>query len=141
MGRHGDPGKTQPVMLDGRNFGVMAKDLPATARMALSAAMKLDRGSLKITTPDGREILIAGKSGGPDAELVLNNWKLPGRAFAGGTIGVAESYIDGDWESPDVTSFLELFVINTEAGEQVAGGSSWLLTTVQRLRHWLNENT
>ena len=48
----------------------------------------------------------------------MHNWSLPGRAFSGGTIGVAESYIDGDWESPDVTAFLELFVVNREAGEQ-----------------------
>ena len=66
---------------------------------------------------------------------------LPGRAFSGGTIGVAESYIDGDWESPDVTAFLELFVVNREAGEQVAGGANWLVNTIQRIRHWLNDNT
>ena len=60
---------------------------------------------------------------------MLHNWRLPGRAFAGGTIGVAESYIDGDWESPDVTAFLELFVVNSEAGEKVAGGANWLLNT------------
>ena len=51
----------------------------------------------------------------------MHNWKLPGRAFSGGTIGVAESYIDGDWESPDVTAFLELFVVNREAGETHGG--------------------
>ena len=71
----------------------------------------------------------------------MHNWNLPGRAFSGGTIGVAESYIDGDWESPDVTAFLELFVVNREAGEQVAGGASWLVNTIQRIRHWLNDNT
>jgi hypothetical protein len=48
-----------------------------------------------------------------------NNWKLPRRAYVGGTIGLAESYVDGDWHSPDVASFLELFVINVEAGERL----------------------
>ena len=91
--------------------------------------------------PDGRTLIVGGNAPGPEAELVLHNWKLPGRAFSGGTIGVAESYIDGDWESPDVTTFLELFVVNREAGEQVAGGASWLLNTIQRIRHWLNDNT
>jgi len=38
---------------------------------------------------------------------------------------VAESYMDGDWESPDVTSFLELFVVNSAIGERIAGGASW----------------
>jgi cyclopropane-fatty-acyl-phospholipid synthase len=129
------------IRLHAGNFAEVAKGLPAKARIVLSAAMELARGTLKITMPDGRSVIVGGKAPGPSAQLILKNWRLPARAFSGGTIGVAESYMDGDWESPDVTSFLELFVVNTEAGEKVAGGSNLLLTTVQRLRHWLNENT
>lgn len=129
------------VRLDARNFAEIARGLPGRARMVLSAALKLERGSLKVTLPDLRKILVVGKVPGPDAEVKLNNWKLPSRAFAGGTIGVAESYMDGDWESPDVTSFLELFVVNVEAGETLAGTSSWIMAAVHRLHHWLNRNT
>ncbi len=129
------------VRLDAGNFAQAVKGLPARARMVLSAAQGLARGSLRIRVPDGRAFLVGGNAPGPDAEVILHNWNLPGRAFAGGTIGVAESYMDGDWDSPDVTTFLELFVVNTEAGEKVAGGANWFLTTVQRVRHWLNENT
>lgn len=82
------------VRLDEFNFTETAKGLPDKARMVLSAAMNLPLGSLKVRM-------------GPDAELVLKNWRLPGRAFNGGTIGIAESYMDGDWDSPDVTSFLD----------------------------------
>ena len=132
---------TDAIRLDERNFTEIVKGLPAKARMVLKAAMAMPRGSLKVRMPDGRAVLVEGKAPGPNAELVLNNWRLPNRAFTGGTIGVAESYMDGDWESPDVTSFLELFVVNTETGEKVAGGASWIVNTVQRIRHWLNENT
>jgi cyclopropane-fatty-acyl-phospholipid synthase len=129
------------IHLHAGNFAEIARGLPAKARMVLSAAMELARGTLKITMPDGRAVVVGGKAPGPSAQIILKNWRLPARAFTGGTIGVAESYMDGDWESPDVTSFLELFVVNSEAGEKVAGGASRLLTTVQRLRHWLNQNT
>ncbi len=151
LGTEGDNEKAQQskseyafadaVPLDVSNFSGVLKGLPVRARMVLAAATGLARGSLRVRIPDGRAFLIRGKAPGPDAEVVLHNWRLPDRAFSGGTIGVAESYMDGDWESPDVTTFLELFVVNTEAGEKVAGGASWLLTTIQRLRHWLNENT
>lgn len=129
------------IKLDDSNFTEVMRGLPAKARMVLGAASKLAHGTLKITMPDGRKVLMGGKSPGPNAELVLNNWKLPRRAFVGGTIGVAESYVDGDWTSPDVASFLELFVINVETGERVAGGSGWLTNAIQRFRHWLNDNT
>jgi cyclopropane-fatty-acyl-phospholipid synthase len=115
--------------------------MPARARMMLSLAIDLPRGTLTIKTPEGALVEVGGNGPGPHAHVVLNNWNLPRRAFSGATIGVAESYMDGDWESPDVTTFLELFVINEDTGERVAGGANWLLTTIQRLRHWLNENT
>jgi cyclopropane-fatty-acyl-phospholipid synthase len=129
------------IRLDKANFAAVATGLPARARVALAAAMALPRGLIKLRTPEGRRLIVGGNAPGPEAELVLNNWRLPGRAFSGGSIGVAESYVDGDWESPDVTTFLELFVANREATEHVAGGASWLLNTLQRVRHWLNENT
>lgn len=129
------------VRLDDANFSEIVRGLPGKARMVLSAASKLAYGSLKITTPEGRKILLGGKAPGPDAELVLNNWRLPRRAYLGGTIGLAESYVDGDWNSPDVASFLELFVVNVEAGEQVAGGSGWVTNAIERVRHWLHANT
>jgi cyclopropane-fatty-acyl-phospholipid synthase len=123
------------------NVGQIARDLPARMRMALSAISGLQFGSIRITLPDGRKVRVNGEKAGPDAEIVLHNWRLPRRAFIGGTIGLAESYVDGDWSSPDVTSFLELFVVNVEAGENVAGGSGWITNAIQRFCHWLNENT
>ena len=134
-------GPSQAIKLDRSNFAEITRTLPARARMMLSVAMEIPQGSLTVHTPEGLSLEVGGNGPGPHGELVLRNWNLPGRAFSGATIGVAESYMDGDWDSPDVTTLLELFVINEEAGEQVAGGANWLLTTIQRIRHWLNENT
>ncbi|MEZ5811206.1 MAG: cyclopropane-fatty-acyl-phospholipid synthase family protein [Rhizobiaceae bacterium] len=130
-----------PVHLDLKSIDEFARGLPARARMMLSVVANLPRGTLTVRTPEGRVARIGGKAPGPEAQIVLNNWKLPQRAFAGGTIGVAESYMDGDWESPDVTSLLELFVINQEQGDRLAGAANWFVNAIQRMRHWLNENT
>jgi cyclopropane-fatty-acyl-phospholipid synthase len=129
------------VKLNRSNFDAVTRSLPARARMVLHVVTQLPKGTLTVTTPEGLILKVGGNAPGPDAEIILKNWKLPGRAFAEATIGIAESYMDGDWESPDVTTLLELFVVNEEAGEQVAGGANWFLTTIQRTRHWLNENT
>lgn len=123
------------------NLGKIGAGAPARARMVLAALVELPRGSLTLSLPNGQKVVAGGRAPGPQAQLVLHNWKMPGRAFFGGTIGLAESYIDGDWESPDVTTFLELFLVNEKAGEELAGGASWLLSAFQRLRHWFNRNT
>ena len=129
------------IVLDDDNFEAATKGLPSKARLTLSVATKLPYGSLAVTVPDGRIFAAGGNAPGPHAEIKLNNWNLPSRAFSASSIGVAESYMDGDWESPDVTQFLLLFVVNVEAGEALAGGSNALLTALQRFRHWLNRNT
>ncbi len=122
------------------NVSAIIRGLPAKAKIALSAAVHLPKGSLTIRTPEGRILRIDGAEAGPNAEVHLNNWNLPKRAFSGATIGVAESYMDGDWTSPDVTTFLELFLVNQDMGERMAGGANWLFTTFHRIRHWLNDN-
>ena len=141
MERSEGAANAQAMRLTAENFRQVTRGLPGRARMVLSTAMHLAKGSLTIRTPEGRLLRVGGHAPGPVAELILRNWNLPRRAFTGGTIGVAKSYMDGDWESPDVTSLLELFVVNVEAGEQVAGGASRLLSLVQRIRHWLNDNS
>ena len=135
------PKQEHPIHLDLKTIDEFARGLPARARMMLSIIAGLPRGTLTLRTPEGKVAKVGGTAPGPDAEIVLKNWKLPGRAISGGTIGIAESYMDGDWESPDVTTLLELFVINQEEGDKLANSASWLLNTFQRLRHWFNDNT
>ncbi|MBZ0163995.1 MAG: cyclopropane-fatty-acyl-phospholipid synthase family protein [Notoacmeibacter sp.] len=136
-----DHGFADAIWLTSTNLGEIASGIPGRVRSILRTLTHLPRGTLAIRLPDGRAIKVGGNAPGPDARLVLRNWKLPSRALSGGTIGIAESYMDGDWESPDVTTFLELFIVNTEVGEKVAGGANLVIATIQRLRHWLNENT
>ncbi|MGD9914357.1 MAG: class I SAM-dependent methyltransferase [Rhizobiaceae bacterium] len=134
------PDFADAVRLTAENFSESVRGLPAKARLALSAGMRLKSGSLDLRLPDGRAFHLGGNAPGPSASVVLHNWKLPMRALSGGSIGVAESYMDGDWSSPDVTTFLELFVVNNETSERLAGGNA-LLNLFQRFRHWLNANT
>lgn len=32
-------------------------------------------------------------------------------------------------------------MVNSEIRESIAGGASWLVNAVQRVRHWFNQNT
>ena len=117
------------------------RGLPAKARFALKRLMTIKRGVLLITLPEGRTLRIEGETEGPQAHLVLRNWNIANRALASGTIGVAETYMDGDWESPDVTSFLEFFIVNMSIGDRFSNGAQGVLRLIERIRHWMRSNT
>ncbi len=123
------------------NFSERTKGLPLRARLVLRGLAALDAGTLSMTIPGGRTFVIAGKTPGPHAAVTLHNWKLVHRAVTGGAIGVAESYMDGDWESPDAGAFLELILVNGHVARSYTNGPHGLFLLVEKFRHWLNSNT
>lgn len=135
------PSRRPAEVLSVENLSRIVKGLPARAQMVLKSLVQMDRGTLELTIPDGRTFAIKGRQPGPGASVTLHNWNLPQRAIAGGTIAVAESYMDGDWDSPDVGAFLELFLANRHVGDRFSNGARGLMRLFERFRHWLNRNT
>jgi cyclopropane-fatty-acyl-phospholipid synthase len=129
------------VLLSHENIGKVSKGLPLRAKLALRAMLRMQYGSLRIVLPDSRVVLVTGNIPGQHAEINLNNWNICYRALSSGTIGVAETYMDGDWDSPDIAAFLELFLVNDEAIQEYANGKGGITRIVERVRHWMNTNT
>jgi cyclopropane-fatty-acyl-phospholipid synthase len=68
------------------------------------------------------------------------------KCFWSGDIGFAESFIDGDWESTDLTAVIAFFVLNLEDAPTLSGskrGSAGLnlLRMANRIRHLVRPNT
>jgi cyclopropane-fatty-acyl-phospholipid synthase len=124
------------------NFAIATRGLPWRARTVLRMVLGISKGVLEITLPQGQKLRVQGKDIGPHADVTLNNWRLPARGFAHGTVGAAESYIDGDWDSRDVASFLEFFLVNSAGGGvDMTRGQGMLAKLVAKIRHVLNSNT
>lgn len=130
-----------PTILDKDNSADLIRGLPLTVQMIFRGLVNIDVGSLTLTLPDGRVCRIAGTHPGPNAEIALRNWNLFTRAISGGTIAAAETYMDGDWDSPDIGAFLELFLVNQHVGGKFANGARGLLRVIEKFRHWMNANT
>jgi cyclopropane-fatty-acyl-phospholipid synthase len=101
---------------------------------------RLSVGSLTVKTPAGVRIAHVGEEPGPDAELVLHRWRGLRRLLFNGDVGFADSYIDGDWSTPDLTALIELAARNTEQIEAHAEGT-WLARRLRKLDHVLKANT
>ncbi len=109
-------------------------------RLALSFAAKLKRGTLDVTLMDGRVIRFGGVEPGPAAAMVLHNYHFASRLIRSGDLGIAEAYLRGDWDPPDLTQFLYLFCVNHELIQRMLPDKP-LVRFAQIVRHWFNRNT
>ncbi len=130
--------RTTPVTPD--NFKAFRQKLPFVGRKVFDLLLRCDKGKLQIQLPDGETLMFDSGNDGPSADIVLNNWRLPRLVALGGTIGVGESYMDGDWSSSDITQVLTYFLVNRTIYDDVAG-QSVIVNTLESLRHWFNRNT
>ena len=59
----------------------------------------------------------------------------------GGSIGAAESYMQGHWRSNDLVSLVQLLLRNRSVLEGMEGGAARLSAPIQKLFHWINRNS
>ena len=72
--------------------------------------------------------------------MIINDLGFGRRFIGGGDIGIAEAYLRGEWETPDLTQFLLLFCVNHDLSETMLEHRPFVRLW-QRLRHLMNRNT
>jgi cyclopropane-fatty-acyl-phospholipid synthase len=109
-------------------------------RAFFDALKELRGGFLEIVCPD--ETYAFGQ---PDSSLramaVIHNERFFLRAVTGADIGIGESYMDGDWTSPDVVSLVRLAIRNLRLFDSRHKTLSALRRILSLLRHRLRSNT
>jgi cyclopropane-fatty-acyl-phospholipid synthase len=76
---------------------------------------RAERGSLRMRLPDGTVKTFGDPSSPGAAEMTVRDWRFFSRAVIGGDIGFGESYMDDEWDSPDLAATLAWFVRNRDA--------------------------
>jgi len=84
---------------------------------------RLSVGHLHLTLPDGHVIETPEGRGGPRAVVIIRRWRAVLALVAAGDLGLAEAYLRGDWDSPDLVALLGLGAVNQARGTQFRG---WL---------------
>ena len=112
---------------------------PYAVRQAFALATRIEAGSLDVRMPDGCIFRTTGASPGPQATMIVRDLDFA-RSLARGDIGVADSFLRGQWESPDLTKFLELFCVNQPMIAKLMEGRP-MIRFLQMAHHWLNRNT
>jgi cyclopropane-fatty-acyl-phospholipid synthase len=114
---------------------------PAAAHAVFRLMRSLKHGTLNVQLPEGGTLNFGSAV---DTELRasirLRNWNPCAAALKSGDIGFAESFIAGDWTTPDLTALLTLFIANRDEVETVIYGS-WWGSLLYRAKHLFNRNS
>jgi cyclopropane-fatty-acyl-phospholipid synthase len=111
-----------------------------TLQFALKFIAKINIGTLDVILPDHKKLHFMGKEKGPKATLIIHNDRVARRFLTGGRLGFCEAYLDGDWSSPDITTFFELILLNTESMNKALSGKPWY-RALSYILHSFNNNS
>ncbi len=97
-------------------------------------------GALELICPE-RTYLFGQGGTGLRASIAVHDERFFSRVLWGGDDAAGDSYMDGDWTSPDLVAVVRLAARNLlelESGNPLLSLANRLF---HRLRHWMNRNT
>ena len=116
------------------------RDLPALFPRIFDIISRIEVGALEFELPDGRVFRAQGATPGQTGRMIVHRPKMFWRMATGAELGFAESYLDGDWSTPDLQAVLDVAIENNKAVARGLPKSRWI-AAFESLQHWLNRNT
>ena len=114
-------------------------------RAILRGLSRLKYGQLtlveRFSESDPAEQMTFGAGDGIRAEIVVSNPNFYWRILRGGSIGGAESYIENEWDSSDLTAVIELVAANQSWLDRIEAQTGLVKRLATKIGHWLNRNT
>lgn len=114
--------------------------------LVLQFLSKMDKGSLYLTLPDGGQITIGTGEGNISATIRVNDEAFYERLILFGDIGFGEAYVDGLWDTDNITNVIKWVLLNIENAPGVSGSKTQalslnLLKFFNKLSHFKRANT
>ena len=97
----------------------------------------------RIIIDDGCDRFVVGTTQDDDSvvRMQVRSHCFYRRLIAGGSLGFAESYMDGEWDTDNLPKLIRIFARNRNVLQKANRGVAAAAKTVSRLGHWLSRNT
>lgn len=92
-------------------------------RSIVSMLGNLRVGALTLTLPDGRHRVFGDVDAELRATLDVHDWRFFRRLITGGSVGVGEAYMEGDFTSDDLVSLIRIMIANRSALKKITFGT------------------
>lgn len=114
-------------------------------RFCMSMVMKMlstiREGRLIVKLPNGVEHVFGSSKGAPNAVLNVHNYEFFKRVLYRGDIGFGESFVEGDWDSDDVTQLIYVFITNMSHFDDKLKGVNTFSRLYSKFKHMFRKNT
>lgn len=112
------------------------------ARMLKNRLENLVHGEIRLVE-GGRVTTFGQRDAGCSLSVTLN--VMDNRFYSalalGGSVGAGEAYVNGYWETSDLTALMRILLRNRDTLERLEGGSAWLTRPLRKALHWANRGT
>jgi len=110
-------------------------------RIVLSKLENMNTGLMQIV--DDGHIFEFGNPASSElkATITVRDSSFYSSLAFGGSVGVGEAYVRGDWDCNDLTTLVRQILINRDVLDNVDKGSSSFSAIMNKCFHWLNKNT
>ena len=114
--------------------------------IVLRSLAPMTRGCLRLELPDGTHKLFGTPGAEISASVRIVRPEFFKRCVLFGDVGFGEAFVDGDWETDDVTQVIAWFILNIENSPAMSGGRGKklllnLLGHYNRILHKLRPNS
>ncbi len=72
-------------------------------------------GNVEVVLPDGRRRVFGDVTSDLSSRIDVHDWRFFTRLLHGATVGVGESYLQGEWSSSDLVSLVRIVIANRGA--------------------------
>lgn len=115
-------------------------------RTVVNLLQQMTEGCLHLELPGGNQLTIGQPGHRATARVRIVREEFFQRCVLFGDIGFGEGYVDGDWETEDITAVISWFILNVEKSPVMSGSKGRklvinLLGLVNRIKHALRPNS
>ncbi|KXF83246.1 SAM-dependent methyltransferase [Enterovibrio coralii] len=126
---------------------IQTVELPVTKKDTFARSLLLNtlgylkNASLTLVDFDGQTTQLGDSNSDLHAEIIVRHPGFYRRVLSGGSIAASEAYVDGWWDSPDLTNVIRAVCRNLDALDRIESKVGWVASIAQKLSHWQNRNT
>jgi cyclopropane-fatty-acyl-phospholipid synthase len=132
--------RVTPSDAQGSPTRALERMAPFARRFVRSKLSGLEHGTIELEEGGTTERL--GAQGAPiEARLVVRDPRFWSRLALRGDLGAAESWMLGEWDSPDLVSLIRIFAREAGLASRLAPRAARWLRALERVRHWRRRNT